>query len=105
MSDQLVDCVSLNINRDNKLFKYLNNDRDNSDFDSALLQEVIASALTIIIEKLRGEGVEVDDMDRHDPCEGSVAMMVKYMQNAHNCSFGNPQDTSESIHKMVENTL
>lgn len=105
MTDKFVDSVRLNINMDNPMFKYLYNDKDNPDFSHSLLQEVVASALTIIVEKLRYEGVEVEDIDRCNPYEGSVLMMVKYLSVQHGCNFANPQIASEEIHKMVENTL
>lgn len=105
MVDKFVDCVRLNINMDNPMFKYLYNDKENPDFSNSLLQEVVASALTVIVEKLRYEKVEVDDVDKCTPCEGSVMMLVKYLSVQHGCDFVNPQITSEDIHKMVENTL
>lgn len=105
MSDDLIDTVCLNINRDNKLFKYLNNEKDNEFFDFSLLMEVMSSALSVIMEKLRSDDYDLEDIDRYAPAEGSVGMFVKYMYDAHNCNFANPQATSESIHKMIEKTL
>ena len=105
MVDKFVDSVRLNINKDNPMFKYLYNDKDNPDFSHSLLQEVVASALTIIVEKLRYERVGVDDIDAMNPYEGSVLMMVKYMAVQHFCSFITPQTAAEDIHKMVEKSL
>lgn len=105
MTDKFVDSVRLNINMDNPMFKYLYNDKENPDFSHSLLQEVVASALTIIVEKLRYEGVDVEDIDKSNPYDGSVLMMVKYLAVQHGCNFVNPQIASEEIHKMVEQTL
>jgi hypothetical protein len=103
--DKFVDCVCLNINRDNPMFKYLYNDRDNPEFSHSLLQEVVASALTIIVEKLRYDGVDVGDIRNANPYDGSVLMMVKYLSLQHGCDLVNPQIASEDIHKMVEGML
>ena len=105
MSDTLADSVCLNINRDNKLFKYMNNEKGNEYFDFSLLMEIMSSAISVIIEKLRTEGYDLDDIANYNPGEASVGMMVLYLQEAHKCDFTNPVEASETIHKMIEKTL
>lgn len=102
-NDQWMDCISLNFNRDNKLFKYLDSE-SKVDFDMQLLREVLSSAMILIVEKLRGEGIPVDSLD--DECaEGSVASVIKYFASVCKCEFRDPLSTSESIRSYIEKSM
>ena len=100
MSDLFEDSVLLEINTDSPYADYL--DQDNDKFDQSLLREIIASSYTLIVEKLRSEGVSVDNLG-DEPEYGSVCMVVKYLKDTLKCDFSSPIETSESLRCKVEN--
>lgn len=102
-TDQWMDCISLNFNKDNKLFKYINND-DPKNFDIQLLREILSSALVLIVEKLRGQGFPVDNLD-DDVLEGSILGVFKYFSDVCKCNFSDQVTTSESIRIYIEKTF
>jgi hypothetical protein len=79
--DALSECVSIFLNTAHKNYAYI--DRNQKTFDSQLLCEIMASAITLIIEKVRLDSGYWDQIMRGEDLElGSVGQAVYYFKSA-----------------------
>ena len=99
--DKLEDCVSINLNKANSAYKYI--DRNQKTFNSQLLAEIMASAVSLIIEKIRWEGTYWDEILKNDGLEdGSVGQAIYYFSETHGWDISTPESTSICARKFFE---
>lgn len=102
--DLFNDCVAIYINKSHPNYKYL--DQQNKAYDPQLIIEIMASALTIIIMKLKDNPehwavVENDKIAKENP--GSVAHAINYMLGTFgDMDFSNIESISLSVRRFLE---
>ncbi|WP_236897754.1 hypothetical protein [Clostridium beijerinckii] len=102
--DDFGECVSININTAHKNYKYL--DKTKRTYDEQLLKEIMASALTIVITKLRSEtfwDLIVNGTAEYE--DGSVAQAVNYFITTLGWNVTNPELLSFSIRKFFDERM
>lgn len=100
--DQFSDTVSISLNTAHKNYRYI--DRKNSKFDAQLLSEIIASALTVMLQKLKQSPDEWEiAMEGGDKCaKGSVCEAVSYFCNVLHFDTTSPENMALSIRKYLD---
>lgn len=102
--EQFAECVSININTAHKNYKYL--DKTKRTYDEQLLKEVMASALILVITKLReqdnywGATMVGDDLQ-----SGSVSEAIYYFINTLEWDVSTPEALSLSIRKFFDQRM
>ena len=99
--DNFSDCVSILLNRAHKNFKYI--DRTNKDYQPQLLLEILASAVSNIIETYREYDKTFETTQ--DAQEGSVALAVRYFKDNLDWDISSPTRTSASIRNFFEQKI
>lgn len=103
-SDKMESCVSININRAHKGYRYL--DRESSQFDSQILSEVIASAVTVIIEKARSEEAYwAEIIDNQSLEDGSVGQAINYFKDSLGWDLTDALSVSLSARKFFDQRI
>lgn len=101
--DSLEDCVSINLNTAHKKYMYI--DRNQNVFDSQLLVEIMASAITLLIEKVRTGGYW-DQILQNDSLEpGSVGQVVNYFYETLEWDLSSAETVSLSARKFFDQRL
>ena len=104
LSDPFKETVSININTAHKNYRFL--DRNQKTYDNQLLIEVMSSALSIIIEKLRTDEAAWEDITSGDNLEhGSVGEVIYYFKTTHNWDLSSPESVSLSIRKFFDQRM
>ncbi|MFT5874840.1 MAG: hypothetical protein ACI8WT_003819 [Clostridium sp.] len=102
--DDFVECVSIYINSGHKNYKYL--DKTRRTYDEQLLKEIMASALTIVITKLRSEtfwdSIAGGTAEFED---GSIAQAVSYFIKTLGWNVTKPELLSYSIRKFFDERM
>lgn len=102
--DDFAECVSIYINTGHKNYKYL--DKTKRTYDEQLLKEIMASALTIVITKLRSEifwdSIVSGTAEFED---GSVAQAVSYFVTTLGWNVTKPELLSYSIRKFFDERM
>ena len=102
--DALSDCLSININTAHKNYSYIN--RDEKNFDKQLLSEIMASAITLFIEKLRLETGYWDQIMQGENLEnGSIGQAVYYFMETLGWDLSSPESTSLSARKYFDQRI
>lgn len=102
--DQFSECVSININTAHKNYKYL--DKTKRTFDDQLLKEIMASALILIITKLREQENYWDATTTGDDLHsGSVSEAIFYFINSLEWDVSTPETLSLSIRKFFDQRM
>ena len=102
-TDALSDCVSINLNTAHNSFKFI--DRKQSTFNNQMLSEIMASAISIIIEQLRLSGLW-DQIIRNDNLEvGSVGQAVYYFSDSLEWDLSTPESVSLSVRKFFDKRM
>ncbi len=102
--DALSDCVSINFNTAHKNYSYLN--REDKNFDSQLLSEIMASAITVLIEKLRLDTGYWEQIMQGDNLEnGSVGQAIYYFMETLEWDLSSPEATSLSARKFFDQRI
>lgn len=97
--DQFSECISIFINRSNKNYKFLEKDEH-------LLREIMASALFLLISKLKAqEEYWADTVAGNNLTEGSVSAAVHYFINTLGWDPSTPESLSVSIRKFFEQRM
>lgn len=102
--DEFAECVSININTGHKNYKYL--DKSKRTYDEQLLKEIMASALTIVITKLKNETFWdsiVSGTAEFD--NGSIAQAVSYFITTLGWNVTKPESLSYSIRKFFDERM
>lgn len=103
-ADALSDCVSINFNTAHKNYSYLN--REDKNFDSQLLSEIMASAITVLIEKLRLDTGYWEQIMQGDNLEnGSVGQAIYYFMETLEWDLSSPEATSLSARKFFDQRI
>lgn len=102
--EQFAECVSININTAHKNYKYL--DKTKRTYDEQLLKEVMASALNLVITKLKEQDNYWDATTiGEDLQSGSVSEAVYYFINSLEWDTSTPEALSLSIRKFFDQRM
>lgn len=102
--DLFSDCIAININTAHKKYKYL--DKTKRTFDEQLLKEILASALEIIITKLKEQENYWDVTTiGEDLQSGSVSEAINYFINTLEWDVSGPEAMSLSIRKFFDQRM
>lgn len=102
-SDAFSECVSINLNTAHKNYAYI--DRNTKEFNKQLLFEIVASAITLIIEKVRHES-DWDQIMRGENLEqGSVGQAIYYFKSALEWDLTDSETVSLSARKFFEQRM
>lgn len=98
------DCVAININTAHKNYKYL--DKTKRTYDEQLLKEIMASALILIITKLKEQGNYWDaTLSGDDLQNGSVSEAINYFVDTLEWDVSTPETMSVSIRKFFDQRM
>lgn len=101
-SDKFVDTVSININTAHKNYKFLDKSKPKI-YDEQLMKEIMASAIGIIVMKLKEQETYWDVTTTGQGLEtGSVSEAVFYFKEALELDFSSPEVLSLSIRKLFD---
>ena len=103
--DAFYETVLIRFNVNNKNYKkYM--DKDSSFYDPQLFKEILASALTIIIAKVRENQEDWDaTVNGTDLNAGSVSEAVNYFINTLEWDLSSPESSSLSIRKFLDQRI
>jgi len=104
-SDSVADCVSLNLNTLHRKYKYI--DRSQPTYNEQLFAEVMAAAMSVLIEKVRAEyGAFWDQIMQNDGLdEGSIGQLIYYFSDKLEWDISSPDKVSLSARKFFEEKL
>lgn len=102
--EQFSECISININKGHKNYKYL--DKTKRTFDEQLLKEIMASALIVVITKLKEQENYWDvTIAGEDLQNGSVSEAICYFVNTLEWDVSTPEAMSLSIRKFFDQRM
>lgn len=102
--EQFSECVSININVAHKSYKYL--DKTKRTFDEQLLKEIMASALIVVIAKLKEQEHYWEATTMGDSLQsGSVSEAIYYFINTLEWDVSTPDAMSLSIRKFFDQRM
>lgn len=102
--DSFEESVSINLNTAHKNYAYI--DRTQKQFDSQLLAEIMASAITLIIEKVRLEPGYWDQiMQGSDLAQGSVGQAIFYFMDTLEWDLSTPNSVSLCARKFFDQRM
>lgn len=101
--DLFSECVSININTSHPSYKFL--DKTKKSYNEQLLKEIIASALVIIITKLKESEYWVETINRENLEIGSVSEAVSYFITTLGWETSSLEALSISIRKFFDNGM
>ena len=102
--DDFSDCVSINLNKSHKNYSFI--DRNSKNFDSQLLIEIMASAITLVIEKARSETGYWDQIIQGDDLnDGSVGQAIFYFKDTLEWDLDSPEKVSLSARKFFDKRM
>ena len=103
-SDSFEENVSLNINTGHKNYKYI--DQKQKTYDPQLLNEIMASALSIIIEKVRlGNGAWEQIFSNKDFESGSIGEVIYYFADTLEWDLSTPEKVSLCARKFFDKRM
>lgn len=103
-SDLFGETVSINLNKAHKNFSYI--DRSKRSFNGQLLSEIMASAITQIIEKVRNEeGYWEQIMQGDELTEGSVGQMIYYFKDTLEWNMNSAEEVSLSARRFFDQRM
>lgn len=104
LEDSFAENVRLSLNRAHKSYAHL--DQNSPQYDDRLMREIMASALTIIITKLKQDGAYWNDIENGQNLEhGSVGEAVYYFVNTLGWQTATPEALSVSIRKYLDKVM
>lgn len=96
-----VDSFQIYLNKKNPNYKFI--DKTNEHYDSHLMNEIVSSALTLLVLKLKEDINSWDEMDKNVNLEeGSVSQAVYYFKHHLHMNFDNPVTIHESFRRYYE---
>lgn len=101
--DSFSECVSINLNTSHKNYKYI--DRTQSTFNGQLLTEIMAAAISIIVEKLRPSAYWDQIISNDTLEEGSVGQAVYYFTETLGWDLSSPEAVSLSARKFFDQRM
>lgn len=95
------DSFQIYLNKNNPNYKYI--DKNSETYDSHLMVEIVSSALTILVLKLKEDSNSWDEMDKNlDLEEGSVSHAVYHFKHNLHMNFDNAATIHESFRRYYE---
>lgn len=102
--DSFSDYVSINLNTAHKNYKYI--DREQKCFNSQLLGEIMASAIGVIIDRLRTETGYWEQIMSNDSLEqGSVGQAVYYFAETLEWDLSTPESVAICTRKFFDQRM
>lgn len=102
--DAFSECVSINLNTSHKNYAYI--DRNQKQYDSQLLAEIMASAITLIVEKVRLEtGYWEQIMNNENLENGSVGQAIFYFMDSLEWDLSTPDSVSLCARKFFDQRM
>ena len=102
--DSFSECVSINLNTAHKNYRYI--DRKQSSYNSQLLSEIMAGALSVIIEHARLESAYWEQITNNDGLEeGSVGKAIFYFSEALEWDLSSPESVSLCARKYFDKRM
>lgn len=101
--DAFSECVSINLNTAHKSYKFI--DRDNPAFNSAFLSEVMAAAISVIVEQLRNSPYWEQIVSNDSLEDGSVGQALYYFRDALGWNLENPESVSVSVRRFFDQRM
>lgn len=103
-ADLFADCISINFNTAHKNYRYIN--KNEKVFDPQLLSEIMASAISIIVEKVRFQSAYWDQIMENDSLEqGSVGQALYYFMETLEWDLSTPESVSLSVRKFFDQRM
>ena len=93
------DVVAIYINTENPNFKFI--DKKNDQYNPQMANEVMASAITMIVESVRS--VDPDFLTLRNPESGTVSDAIRYFRDVLSWKIDNPISVNQSIREAFEN--
>ncbi len=95
------DSFQIYLNKNNPNYKYI--DRNSETYDPHLMVEIVSSALTILVLKLKEDKNSWDEMDKNiDLEEGSVSHAIYHFKHNLHMNFDNPATIQDSFRRYYE---
>lgn len=101
--DALSDCVSINLNTSHKNYKFI--DRKQKYFNEQLLSEIMASAVSVIVETARLSGFWDSIMGNDNLEQGSVGQAIFYFHETLEWDLSSPESVSLSARKYFDQRM
>lgn len=102
--DQFFETVAINLNTAHRNYKYL--DQTKRTYNDQMLKEIIASALTIIIVKLRENKEDWNEILKGENlAPGSVGQAINYYIDTLDWKLNSPESISLSIREYLEGKM
>ena len=102
--DLFSECISINLNTAHKNYRFI--DRKQSVFNSQLLSEIMASAISVIVEKVRLQSAYWDQVMNNDSLEeGSVGQAIYYFSDALEWDLSTPESVSLCARKYFDQRM
>lgn len=101
--DTLSDCVSINLNTAHKNYRFI--DRKQKYFNEQLLSEIMASAVSIIVEKARLSGFWDSIIGNDNLEQGSVGQAIFYFYETLEWDLTTPESVSLSARKYFDQRM
>ena len=102
--DAFSDCVSINLNKAHKNYAFI--DRSKKEFNGQLLSEIMASAITIIVEKVRQESGYWEQIINGENLEiGSVGQAIYYFKTTLEWDLSGPETISMCARKLFDQRI
>lgn len=102
--DSFSDSVSINLNTAHKNYKYI--DRNQSSYNPQLLAEVMAGALTVIVEKVRLQPEAWEQIMSNDNLErGSIGEAIHYFAETLGWDLSSPDKVSLCARKFFDQRM
>lgn len=103
-TDSFSECISINLNTAHKNYRYIN--KNEKVFDPQLLSEIMASAISIIVEKVRLQSAYWDQIMGNDSLEqGSVGQALYYFMETLEWDLSTPEAVSLSVRKFFDQRM
>jgi hypothetical protein len=105
LTDRFSDSVAVILNRAHKDYKFIN-PADTNNYNPSLLREVLASAISSMVDYVREKGrTDWNDVLNGKAEEGSVGQVIYYFVTALNMNLDDPKQCSISLRDFFEKNL
>lgn len=102
--DLFGECVKIYLNKAHTSFKYI--DKTNKKYVPQLLREIMASALTVVISKLKSDEAAWGLIESNTNAQsGSLAEAIHYFRNTLEWKMDSPEAISLSIREFFERNM
>ena len=103
LSDKFADCISINLNSAHKDYKFIN-PADTKNYNASFLREVLAAALTTIVDYLR-ESEYWDSIRNGQAADESVGQAIHYFADTLELSIDDAKQCTYAFREYFEKNL